>query len=161
MVVLESLLELNPSDFVSSRLHRLEMFPPHQCFTPKLQGCKVCLALVGARKDKSRKFGPYGPDPGVSFKRFFCFSERWGLHADKLGVGSDCMWSLMIGPVRRSLFQLLYPLAHLLLHLQELAQYVGMHCQKCLCGVKGGGGGGSPLPEAPKPLGVLRVGPTI
>jgi hypothetical protein len=36
MVVLESLLELNPSDFMSNRLHRLEMFPPHQCFTPKL-----------------------------------------------------------------------------------------------------------------------------
>jgi hypothetical protein len=42
------------------------------------------------------------------------------------------MWSLMIGPVRRSLFQQLYPLVHLLLHLQELAQYVSLRCQECL-----------------------------
>jgi hypothetical protein len=28
-------------------------------------------------------------------------------------------------------------------------------------GVMGGGGGSSPLPDAPKPLGELRVGPTI
>jgi hypothetical protein len=28
-------------------------------------------------------------------------------------------------------------------------------------GVMGGGGGGSPLPDAPKQLGVLRVGPNI
>jgi hypothetical protein len=27
--------------------------------------------------------------------------------------------------------------------------------------VMGGGGGSSPLPDAPKPLGELRVGPTI
>jgi hypothetical protein len=27
--------------------------------------------------------------------------------------------------------------------------------------VMGGGSDGSPLPEAPKPFGVLRVGPTI
>jgi hypothetical protein len=32
------------------------------------------------------------------------------------------MWSLMMGPVRRSLFQKLYALVHLLLHLQELPQ---------------------------------------
>jgi hypothetical protein len=56
MVVLESLLELNPSDVVSSRFHGLEMFPPHQCFTPKLQGREVCLALLGTRKSKSKKF---------------------------------------------------------------------------------------------------------
>jgi hypothetical protein len=71
------------------------------------------------------------------------------------------MWSLMIGPMRRSLFQLLYPLVHLLLHLQELAQYVGLRVRSASVSVMGGGGGGSPLPEAPKPLGVLRVGPTI
>jgi hypothetical protein len=46
MVVLESLFELNPSDFMSSWLHRLEMFPPHQCFTPNLQGCKVGLCSL-------------------------------------------------------------------------------------------------------------------
>jgi hypothetical protein len=56
MVVLESLLELNPSDFMSSRLHRLEMFPPHQCFIPKLQGRKVCLALLRSRKGKAENF---------------------------------------------------------------------------------------------------------
>jgi hypothetical protein len=63
MVVLERLLELNPTDFVCSRLHRFEMFPPHQCFTPKLQGRKVFLVLLRARKGKSRKFGLYSPDP--------------------------------------------------------------------------------------------------
>jgi hypothetical protein len=34
----------------------------------------------------------------------------------------------MIGPVQRYLFQLLYSLVHLLLHLQELAQYIGLRC---------------------------------
>jgi hypothetical protein len=63
MVVLESFLALNPSDFVSSRLHRLEIFTPHQCFTPKLQGRKVCLALLEERQGEKRKFGLYGPDP--------------------------------------------------------------------------------------------------
>jgi hypothetical protein len=29
MVVLESFLEFSPSDFVSGRLHGLEMLPPH------------------------------------------------------------------------------------------------------------------------------------
>jgi hypothetical protein len=67
----------------------------------------------------------------------------------------------MIGPVRRSLFQLLYLLVHLLLHLQELAQYIGFAVRSAFVGVKDGGGGGSPLPEAPKPLGVLHVGPTM
>jgi hypothetical protein len=90
MVVLESLLEFSPSDFMFSRLHRLEMIPPHQFFTPKLQGHKVRLALL-------RKFGLYGPDPCISFMWFFCLSERWGLHSNKLGVGGDHMWSLMIG----------------------------------------------------------------
>jgi hypothetical protein len=47
------------------------------------------------------------------------------------------MWSVMIGPMRRSLFQLLYSLVHLLLHQQELAQYVGLRCQKCLCRCQG------------------------
>jgi hypothetical protein len=47
------------------------------------------------------------------------------------------MWSLMIGPVQRSLFQLLYLLVHLLLHLQELAQYVGLLYQECLCRCQG------------------------
>jgi hypothetical protein len=76
-------------------------------------------------------------DPCVRFKWFFCLRERWRLHPNKLGVGSDRMWSLMIGPMRRSLFQLLYPLVHLLLHLQELAQYVGLRCQECLCRCQG------------------------
>jgi hypothetical protein len=55
MVVLESLFELIPSDFVSSRLHRLEMFPPHQCITPKLQGRNVCLALLEQGRVKAKK----------------------------------------------------------------------------------------------------------
>jgi hypothetical protein len=114
-----------------------------------------------ARKGKSKKNCLYGSDPCVSFKRFFCLSERWRLHPNKLGVCSDRIWSLMIGPMRRSLFQLLYSLVHLLLHLQELAQYVGLRCQKCLCRCQGGGEGGSPLPQAPKALKVLRVGLTI
>jgi hypothetical protein len=33
--------------------------------------------------------------------------------------------------------------------------------KKVSTGVMGGGGGKSPLPDASKPLGVLRVGPTI
>jgi hypothetical protein len=49
-----------------------------------------------------------------------------------LGVGGDRMWSLMIGPMWRSLFQLLYPLGHLLLHLQELVQCFSLHCHECL-----------------------------
>jgi hypothetical protein len=43
MVVLESLLEFNSSDFMSSRLHRLEMFPPHQCFARSCKVAKVAL----------------------------------------------------------------------------------------------------------------------
>jgi hypothetical protein len=41
------------------------MLPPHQCFTPKLQGRKVGLTLLRARQGKSRKFGLYGPDPCI------------------------------------------------------------------------------------------------
>jgi hypothetical protein len=47
-MVLESSLELIPSELVASRLHGLEVLPPQQGFTVELQGCKTGLALLGA-----------------------------------------------------------------------------------------------------------------
>jgi hypothetical protein len=44
-VTLEGLLELIPSHSVPS-LHRLEMVPPHQSFSPQLQSCEVNLVLL-------------------------------------------------------------------------------------------------------------------
>jgi hypothetical protein len=52
-------------------------------------------------------------------------------------------------------------LGDLLLRLQDLAQHFGWVAMKASDGVMGGGGGKSPLPLAPKPLGELRVVPTI
>jgi hypothetical protein len=49
VVVLESLFEFSPSDFMSSRLHGLIVLPPHQSLSAKLQGRKVGLALLRAR----------------------------------------------------------------------------------------------------------------
>lgn len=48
VMVLESSLELIPSELVASRLHGLEVLPPQQGFTVELQGCKTGLALLGA-----------------------------------------------------------------------------------------------------------------
>jgi hypothetical protein len=48
VVTLESLFELIPSYSVPS-LHRLEMVPSHQSFSPQLQSCEVSLVLLGAR----------------------------------------------------------------------------------------------------------------
>jgi hypothetical protein len=52
-------------------------------------------------------------------------------------------------------------LGDLLLCLQDLAQHFGWVAMKASVGFMGGGGGKSPLPLTPKPLGELRVVPTI
>jgi hypothetical protein len=52
-------------------------------------------------------------------------------------------------------------LGDLLLHLQDLAQHLSWVAMKASDGVMGGGGGKSLLPLALKPLGELRVVPTI
>jgi hypothetical protein len=52
-----------------------------------------------------------------------------GSHPDKLGIGGDHMWSIMIGPNWRSL---LHQLGHLLLRLQDLAQHFGLGGHECL-----------------------------
>jgi hypothetical protein len=45
--------------------------------------------------------------------------------------------------------------------LQDLAQHLDLSGYEGLDDVMGGGGGSSPLPDAPKPLGELRVRHTI
>jgi hypothetical protein len=52
-------------------------------------------------------------------------------------------------------------LRDLLLRLENLANTSVWAAMKVSTGVMGGGGGISPLPDASKPLGVLRVDPTI
>jgi hypothetical protein len=52
-------------------------------------------------------------------------------------------------------------LGDLLLRLQDLVQHLVCIAMKASDGVMGGGGGKSPLPLAPNPLGELRVVPTI
>jgi hypothetical protein len=64
----------------------------------------------------------------------------------------------VVGPVWRPSVHLL---GDLLLCLQYLAQHFGLGGMKASDGVMGGGGDKSPLPLAPKPLGELRVVPTI
>jgi hypothetical protein len=67
VVTLEGLLELIPSYSVPS-LHRLEMVPPHQSFSPQLQSCEVGFVLLGARQHEGREFCLCGLDPSLSFQ---------------------------------------------------------------------------------------------
>jgi hypothetical protein len=113
------------------------------------------------KEGKSRKFCLYGSDPCVSFKRFFCLSERWRLHPNKLGVSSDCMWSLMIGPCGGLCSSCCTRWSICCCICRSRRNTSVCALRSASVGVRGGGGGGSPLPEPPKPLGVLRVGPTI
>jgi hypothetical protein len=89
------------------------------------QSCKVAkLALRSLEHGRTcRKFGLYGPNPCVSIKGLFCFSECWGLHPDKLSVGGNHLWSIMISSHWRSL---LHQLGHLMLCLQNLVQHFGL-----------------------------------
>jgi hypothetical protein len=56
---------------------------------------------------------------------------------------------------------LLELLSHPLLRLQDLAQHVGIRCHESLISVVSGGGDRSPLPDAPKPLGLPHAGLNI
>jgi hypothetical protein len=106
VVTLEGLLKFIPSYSVPS-LHRLEMVPPHQSFSPQLQSCEVSFVLLGARQHEGREFCLYGLDSSLSFQGVFRFSKGRRLHCDELSVRGDLIRPLVVGPVRRPSVHLL------------------------------------------------------
>jgi hypothetical protein len=126
-----------------------------------LQGRKVCLALLRARHDKSRKFASMalihasassGSSALVNVGAFIpinwvyevtIYGPSW--LAPCGGLCSSCCtrWSICCCICR------------------SWRNTSVCAVRSASVSVRGGGGGGWPLPEAPKPLGVLRVGPTI
>jgi hypothetical protein len=64
---------------MSSGLHGAKIIPPNAGSTTKLLGGKVSFAQVRTRYSKKGELRFNSMKPGIGIKRFFNFTEKWGL----------------------------------------------------------------------------------
>jgi hypothetical protein len=69
---------------MSSGLHGAKIIPPNAGSTTKLLGSKVSFTRVRTRYSKKGELPFNSMKPGVGIKRFFSFTEKWGLGTEEI-----------------------------------------------------------------------------
>jgi hypothetical protein len=71
-------------DNMAIRLHGEKIVPPYAGSTTKLLGSKVSFTRVRTRDSKKGELRFNSMKPGVGIKRFFSFTEKWGLSTEEI-----------------------------------------------------------------------------
>jgi hypothetical protein len=84
MVCPEGRLKFLPGDNVASGLHGTMVLPPNAGSATKLLSSEVSFTRVRTRYSKKGKLLFNSMEPCIGIKRFFSFTEQWGLGTEEI-----------------------------------------------------------------------------
>jgi hypothetical protein len=73
-----------PRNIMSSGLHGAKIIPPNAGSTTELLGCEVSFTRVRAWYSKKGELQFNSMKPSIGIKRFFSFTEQWGLSTEEI-----------------------------------------------------------------------------
>jgi hypothetical protein len=129
--------------------HGLEILPPNQRCTTKLEGSEVGLALFGVGQGEHGELGLNGPDPRISSQWLLGLFKSRGLHGIEMLIFCDSRLAIDILPMGI----VLQLLSKLLLRLQKLTYHLSLGDHKLLLNGHVGRGWRSVTPTCTKTIG--------